>query len=50
MNRQNKSTRIWVLSGPALDAKTGVKFEQVPSEPSAHQIVSGSSAVLWQLG
>lgn len=48
--RQNKSTRVWVLSGPALDAKTGVKFEQAPSEPSANQTVSGYSAVLWQLG
>jgi hypothetical protein len=48
--RQNQSTRAWVLSGPALDAKTGVKFEEVPPEKAATQTVSGYSAVLWQLG
>ncbi len=30
----------------ALDAKTGVKFEQAPSGSSANQAVSGYSAVL----
>jgi hypothetical protein len=48
--RQGKPTRAWVLSGPALDAKNGVQFEETPAGRSANPTVSGYSAVLWQLG
>ena len=47
--QHDKSIRAWVLSGPVLDAKTGVKLEESLSKPSSIQTVSGYSASLWHL-
>lgn len=43
--------RTSMLSGPALDAKTGIKFEETHSAGTAKtQTVAGYSAMLWQHG
>jgi hypothetical protein len=43
--------RSWMMSGPALDAKTGLKFEEMPlADKTTTQTVAGYTAVLWQLG
>jgi hypothetical protein len=47
---RRKPLQVWRLSGPALDAKDGVHFEEVSPSTGEDQIVEGYSAVLWELG
>jgi hypothetical protein len=47
---QRKSMQCWRLSGPALDAKDGVRFEEVSPSSNEMEPVHPYSAVLWQLG
>jgi hypothetical protein len=43
--------RTWLLSGPALSAKTGVKFEEISrADKATIPTVARYSAVVWHLG
>ena len=45
---RSKSVKYWRLSGPAVDAKDGVRFEEVSLSKREGQTVPGYSAALWE--